>query len=197
LLLAGSSSEYADIGTGKALAEDALIEPNSPYGASKAAATQLAQLYARRYGTDILVFRPFFLAGPGKIGDVCSDFARRVVAIERGEQTEMRVGALDIERDIMDVRDGVSALLRLAAHGQEGEIYNIASGRGTTLRSLLDVYRSLARVPMKIVEDPALRRPLDQRVRIGDATKLMALGWRPTHKLRETLECILNYWRDR
>jgi GDP-4-dehydro-6-deoxy-D-mannose reductase len=197
LLLAGSSAEYAEPTTAAPLTENAPIDPNSPYAASKAAMTQLGQLYGRRYELDIVVFRPFFLVGPRKIGDVCSDFARRIVSIERGEESEMRIGTLEVVRDLMDVRDGVSALLRLAEAGQRGAIYNVASGRGTRIQSVLDAYISLARVAIRVVQDPALLRPLEQNVKIGDPRKLLALGWRPEHSLTETLKDILNYWRSR
>ena len=196
LLFAGSSAEYAEPDSGAALREDARLEPNSPYAASKAAMTELANLYARRYGLHLIVFRPFFLAGPRKVGDVCSDFARRIVAIERGAQNEMRVGTLEVVRDIMDVRDGVSALLRLADAGIPGEIYNIASGRGTSIQAVLDTYRSLAGARIEVIQDPALLRPLEQRVKIGDPTKLIALGWQPVHSLPDMLQNILNYWRS-
>jgi GDP-4-dehydro-6-deoxy-D-mannose reductase len=196
LLLAGSSSEYAEPAESTALPEDAALEPNSPYAASKAAMTSLAQLYERRYQFDIIIARPFFLVGPGKTGDVCSDFARGIVSIERGEQKELRVGTLDVIRDIMDVRDGASALLRLADAGQRGTIYNISSGRGVTIREILDTFRSLARVPLSVTQDPTRLRPLEQHAKIGDPARLVALGWRPAYPLRETLRSILDHWRS-
>jgi nucleoside-diphosphate-sugar epimerase len=196
LLVAGSSAEYADATDGQPIAENALTQPNSPYAASKLAAWQAAQLYASRYGLDIIGFRPFFLAGPRKTGDACSDFARRIVAIEQGRETEIRVGTLDVVRDIIDVRDGVRGILRIAEAGKSGEMYNVAGGHGVTIRDVLDSLIRLAVVPVKITSDPALMRPLDQQVRVGDARKLRALGWEPKHDLAGTLRAILDYWRS-
>ena len=195
VLIAGSSAEYADVTDGKPITENTPTEPNSPYGVSKLAAWQTAQLYSRHYGLDVVAFRPFLLAGPRKAGDVCSDFARRIVAIEQGRATEMRVGALDVVRDIMDVRDGVSGILRIAEAGKRGDVYNVASGQGVRIGDLLEGYRKLATVPVNAVADPALARPLDQQVRIGDSTKLRALGWTPKHPLADTLRSIIEYWR--
>ena len=64
--------------------ESSPLEPNNPYGSLQAGrggirACCMAPLWTRRRG-----IRPFFLVGPRKTGDVCSDFARRIVAIERG-----------------------------------------------------------------------------------------------------------------
>lgn len=195
VLIAGSSAEYADVTDGESISETTPTEPNSPYGVSKLAAWQTAQLYALHYGLDVVAFRPFLLAGPRKAGDVCSDFARRIVAIEQGRATEMRVGALDVVRDIMDVRDGIDGILRIAEAGKRGEVYNVSSGQGLRIADLLEGYRKLAKVPVNAVPDPALARPLDQKVRIGDSSKLRALGWTPKHGLTDTLRTIIEYWR--
>lgn len=195
LLIAGSSAEYADEPGGKLISEATAIAPNSPYGVSKQAAWQTAQLYARHYGLDVVAFRPFLLVGPRKAGDVCSDFARRIVAIEQGRAKDMPVGALDVVRDFMDIRDGIAGLLRIAESGKSGEVYNVASGKGLSIRDMLEGYRALAKVSVNVVPDPALARPLDQKVRIGDSTKLRALGWQPTHGLTDTLRSVIEYWR--
>lgn len=195
LMLAGSSAEYADFSDGKPITEDAPTGPNSPYGASKLAADQLAQLYVRRYEIDVVRFRPFFLIGPRKTGDVCSEFARRICAIERGRERALRVGSLDIVRDFLDVRDAVSAIMRIATAGRSGEVYNIASGSGVRIGDVVETFRGLSRATFSVEPDPALLRPLDQKVRVGDPAKLRALGWRPRHDLGDTLRGVLDYWR--
>jgi len=195
VMVAGSSAEYAEPPNDQPISEQAPTEPNSPYGGSKLAADQLAQLYVRRYDLDLVRFRPFFLAGPRKVGDVCSDFARRIVAIERGQDSTMRVGPLDVVRDLIDVRDGISGLLRIIESGRRGEVYNICGGRGVAIRKILEGYRRLAAAPFSVRQDLALMRALEQRVRIGDATKLRGLGWQPEYTLDDTLRSILDYWR--
>ncbi len=195
ILIAGSSAEYAEPADGNLIGEDAPTEPNSPYASSKLAADQLVQLYGRRYGLDLVRFRPFYLVGPRKTGDVCSDFARRVVDIERGKNSVMRVGSLEVVRDIIDVRDGVNGILCLAASGRKGDIYNICGGSAVSIGDILHVYRRLAAVSFDVVQDEALLRPLEQKIKLGDPGKLRALGWRPKYDLDSTLRSILDYWR--
>lgn len=195
ILLAGSSAEYAESAGGAPIGEDARIEPNSPYAASKIAVDELARMYVRRYDLPIVRFRPFFLIGPGKTGDVCSDFARRVVAIEHGAPRAMRVGDLSAVRDMIDVRDGVAGIVRLIDAGAAGEAYNVCGGSGTRIGEILETYRRLASVPFEVVQDPALLRRLEHAVRIGDPAKLRALGWAPVHPLAETLREILEHAR--
>jgi len=197
VLIAGSSGEYADPVDEEPLSETAATNANSPYGGSKLAVSHLAELYVRRYGLDLVRFRPFFIAGPRKAGDVCSDFARRIVAIERGDESVLRVGSLDIVRDVMDIRDGVSGIIRIAEAGISGELYNLATGHGVRISEILDIYRRLSAIPFIVTADPALMRPLEQKARIGEAGKLRALGWEPKVCLDDTLRSILNYWRNR
>jgi GDP-4-dehydro-6-deoxy-D-mannose reductase len=196
VLLAGSSAEYADGAGAQPIAESAPIGPNSPYAASKFAVDQLADLYVRRYELDIVRFRPFFLIGPRKVGDVCSEFAQRIVAVERGEASTVRVGPLDVVRDFMDVRDGVSGILRVATAGQRGEVYNISSGVGVRVADVLQTYRQLSKATFAVEQDPNLVRRLDHDVRIGDASKLRALGWEPQYSLASALLSVLDYWRS-
>jgi GDP-4-dehydro-6-deoxy-D-mannose reductase len=196
VLIAGSSSEYADAVDEEAITEETPTIPNSPYGASKLSINHLIELYLRRYALDLVRFRPFFVTGPRKIGDVYSDFARRIVAIEQGAETVLRVGSLDVVRDIMDIRDGVSGIIHIAEAGSSGELYNLATGRGVRIGAVLDIYRRLTGAPLVVMVDPALMRPLEQKVRIGDSRKLRALGWEPKCKLEDTLRSILDYWRN-
>jgi GDP-4-dehydro-6-deoxy-D-mannose reductase len=197
LLVAGSSAEYAEPTDGHPIAEDAALEPNSPYANSKLAVDQLAQLFARRYRMDIVRFRPFSFVGPRKTGDVCSDFARRLVAIERGAQPVMRVGSLDVVRDLIDVRDGVSGILHLMDKGRSGEMYNVCGGNSVSIGDILDGYRRFSAVPFEVTQDASLIRALEQRVKIGDSGKLRALGWKLEYDLADTLHAILDYWRQK
>jgi GDP-4-dehydro-6-deoxy-D-mannose reductase len=195
IVIAGSSAEYAEPEDGMPIAEHARLEPNSPYGSSKTAALEVSALYSRRYGLDVIGFRPFAVVGPRKTSDVCSDFARRIVAIERGRERTMSTGNLEVVRDMIDVRDTVSGVIRLVDAGISGSIYNISRGQGVTIAAVLDAYLRLANTPIDVVQNPALLRPLEQKVKLGDSSKLRALGWEPLHPISETLVDILAYWR--
>lgn len=195
LLVAGSSSSYAPPRNNEPLIEEALMDPSSPYGISKVAADWTARLYARKYNLAITVARPFFIIGPEKIGDVCSDFARGIVAIEQGRSSELPVGNLSVVRDFVDYRDGLEAMTLIAARGVAGEAYNIGLGKGTSIGELLEIFRGLAGKPIQVREQPALLRPLDDMIKVGNPSKLMALGWSPRWTIRDSVRDILDYWR--
>lgn len=192
-----SSSEYALRRDGQPIKETDPMQPLSPYGVSKLAMDHCSRLYAVRYNLNILRVRPFFLIGPSKVGDVCSDLARRVVAVERGEASDVPVGQLDIVRDFLDIRDGIEAMELIAAKGDAGQDYNICAGYGYRIADVLDGYRKLARKPIFERVDPSLIRPIDEPVKVGDPAKLKALGWTARYDLGQSLSSILDYWRRR
>jgi len=191
-----SSSEYAQSKDGRPIKETDAKQPLSPYAVSKLAADHCAQVYALRYKMNILRVRPFFLIGPRKTGDVCSDLARRVVAVERAKAGDVPVGRLDIVRDFLDVRDGVEAMTLISTTGAPGDDYNICAGRGYRIADVLEGYKKLATKPIRERLDPALARPIDEPIKVGDPAKLQALGWKARHSIEESLSAILEYWRS-
>jgi len=141
IIISSSSSVYASTTTSEPIKENYPLEPDSsPYGVSKLVQEQLGGLYRKRYGMDILFVRPFFLIGPRKEGDVCSEFAKSIVSIEQGNKLSIGVGNLEIIRDFLDVRDGVEALYLISNKGINGKTYNICSGVGYPLRYVLDIF---------------------------------------------------------
>lgn len=191
-----SSSEYASGVSEIPIPESAPIDPSSPYGVSKIAAGQLAVLYGKRYGLKIVRVRPFFLIGPGKKDDVSSRFCRQIAAVEAGRQKAMKVGNLTVVRDFLDIRDGVEALWLAAERGQPGDVFNIASGKPLSVEKLLQLYLGHAKVKVPVESDPSLFRALDEPFKVGDVSKLHALGWQPKVKLEDTTRAILDFWRE-
>jgi len=198
VVVAGSSAEYGPAPAGgPSIREDAEVWPSSPYGASKAAATLLARFYAQAYRMKVIVVRPFLAIGPGKTGDMCSDFARGIVAVERGTRTALPVGNLEGVRDFLDVRDVVRACWLIAGRGMPGQTYNICSGEGHAVREVLELLLARASRSIPIVRDRALARPADPGVLIGDGSRLRALGWRPAISIEESVAAVLDHWRER
>src|SRR5262249_24064650 len=101
-------------------------------------------------------------------------------------------------RDFTDVRDMVRAYWLALEHGQPGEVYNICSGRGYSIRQVLDILLDLAHVRVEVREDPARLRPSDVPVLIGDGARFCELtGWNPTIPFEVTLKDLLEHWRQR
>jgi GDP-4-dehydro-6-deoxy-D-mannose reductase len=181
------------------LDERAPLRPTSPYAASKVAAEALAQQAFLGHGLEVVGVRPFNHLGPGQSERfAASAIAGRIARAERDGRSSIAVGNLSARRDLTDVRDVVRAYRLLAAEGAPGEVYNVCSGRAVSIQSLADELVGLASVPIDLVTDPSLLRPIDLPVHCGDASKLRAAtGWSPRFDLRETLSDLLEDMRRR
>lgn len=180
------------------LHEDRPLAPVSPYAVSKAAHEMLALQYARTYGLDVVVVRPFNHIGPGQTERFAvSSFAKQVAAVERGTQPSIRVGNLDAARDFTDVRDVVRAYDLLLHHGASSGVYNIGRGVAQTLHDVLEMLRLMAHVPVPVEVDPARLRPSDVPLLVADISRLRAAtGWTPQFSLAQTLRDTLTAWRE-
>ena len=128
-----------------------------------------------------------------------SNFARQIAEIEKGlREPVVRVGNLESIRDFTDVRDMVRAYWLALERGEPGEVYNICSGRGYTVRQVLDILLGLASVQVEVREDPARMRPSDVALLLGDCTRFQRItGWKPTIPFEVTLKDLLEHWRQR
>ncbi len=198
IVVVSSSSVYGLSNSDKPINESFLCNPNNPYGLSKLAAEQLCYLFSIKNGLSISVARPFFIIGPKKRGDVCSDWARNIVQIERGLKKDLDVGSLTNTRDFLDVHDAVLGLMTIMEKGKSGEVYNICSNRGIALSEISKLLISFSLynfdIPIKVFNNKI--RSVDSSTLIGDNSKLKLLGWNHHHLIENTLREILDYWRN-
>lgn len=199
--IACSSEEYGMVNADEMpITEGNPLRPLSPYGVSKVAQDVLAYQYYMSYGLEVVRTRAFNHTGPRR-GEVfvASSFARQVAMIEKGLQDPVVfVGNLDAVRDFTDVRDTVRGYHLSLEKGEVGEVYNICSGQGRSMRELLDTILAHSRVTIETRQDPARMRPSDVPVLVGDSTKFRkATGWKPQIPFDQTIEDLLEYWRAR
>jgi GDP-4-dehydro-6-deoxy-D-mannose reductase len=178
----------------EALTESSPIGAATPYGISKLA----QEMVAADASVPALLARPFNHAGPRQSPSYAtSAFAQQIAAIEAGRsEPVLRVGNLDARRDITDVRDTVRAYEALVERGTPGRPYNVCSGRAHSMRALLDILLSLAKVRVRIEVDPARLRPSDNPVILGSHQRLTNdTGWTPQIPIEQTLADLLDHWR--
>lgn len=198
VLIPGSASVYAP--SDARLREDARLSPDSPYAFSKLAQEALAIRSVIEDGIDAIVTRSFNHTGPRQAPTfVAPSVARQIAQIERGAlEPVLRVGNVEAQRDLTDVRDVVRAYAALMRAGRPAEVYNVASGIARTVRSVIEALVALAHVRVRVEVDPARLRPLDNPILAGDASKLRALtGWEPQIPFDATMRDLLAYWRAR
>ena len=199
--LAGSSEEYGMVYPDEVpITEDNPLRPLSPYGVSKVAQDLLGYQYYMSYKMDIVRTRGFNHTGPRRPPVfVCSDFAKQIVDIEKGLRPPvMYVGNLDAKRDFTDVRDIVRGYFLALEKGKSGQVYNICSEKCYSMREILDMLLAKSNIKIEIKLDKSRLRPSDVPLLIGSCDRFREdTGWKPVIPFDQTLQEILDFWRDR
>lgn len=197
--VACSSEEYGLVGeTELPIRETNPLRPLSPYAVSKVGQDLLGYQYHQSYGMHIIRTRAFNHDGPrrGKVF-ATSNFAYQVAQIEKGKiEPVLHVGNLDAKRDFTDVRDIVRGYVLAVEKGEPGEAYNLCSGTAYAIREVLDMLLGMAKVSIRVEQDPARMRPSDVPILLGEYSKFnTATGWTPTIPFEQTMRDLLDWWR--
>lgn len=180
------------------VAEDIAPAPQNAYARSKLAGEfAVADLLGTT--NPVAILRLFNHFGPGQDERfVIPTFAGQLRRIrDEGASPVIRVGNLDAVRDFLPVADVLAAygaaLVLAAARGPSCETFNIASGTGRSIRSVLDDMIARTAIPVTVEVDPARLRPSDIPRAIGDTTRFQtATGWRPDHLWSNAINGMLN-----
>jgi GDP-4-dehydro-6-deoxy-D-mannose reductase len=202
ILSVGSSEEYGAVKEEDLpLREDSPLNPVSPYAVARVSQELLSKVYADGYGLDIVMTRSFNHIGTGQ-KDIfaLSSFARQLAKIKKAGLSggELTVGDVSVVRDFIDIRDVVEAYNVLFERGRRGEIYNVCSGRGNTLKAIIDKMARILEIDITLAVNKNLVRPADNKIVIGSNDKLRReTGWKKRYSLDESLRDLLAYWMAR
>lgn len=188
MILISTDEVYGSAPEGLRFNENDILNPSSPYSASKASSDMLAKAYHTTFGTDVIITRCSNNYGeyqtiekliPLSIYNILND--NPIPIYGDGKQ----------QRDWIHVNDHCLGILYAFNYGISGEIYNIGTGVETPNITLLEtIAKELGKEPkFKFVTD---RQGHDVRYAI-DSTKLMKLGWKPRFNLEQGVADIA-YW---
>lgn len=186
--------------------------PMNPYGLSKLMVEQILRDSARAYGLRAVALRYFNAAGAdpsGAIGeahDPETHLIPRLVRKATGEDLMVTINGTDYPtmdgtcvRDYVHVNDLADAHLRALEHVDHAvgmHTFNLGSGRGYSVREIVDAVREISGVPIAV--------PTSGR-RAGDPSHLVAsdkrakavLGWAPRYaEMGEIIKTALNWHRS-
>jgi len=187
----GSSSEYGF--KDHAPAENELLEPNSHYAVTKAAATLFCRHTAESKQVHLPTLRLYSAFGPYEApGRLLPTLILHGLKGELPPLADPKVA-----RDFVYVEDVVEAYL-LAARirtSEWGAIYNVGTGIQTTLRDVVEAVRQVMNIAADPVWNTLPNRGWDASVWVSDNRKIKAeLGWRPEHGLTEGIRRMRDWF---
>jgi len=200
ILVVGSSEEYGLVRPDELpIKETNPLRPTSPYAVSKVAQDMLGLQYHLSHQLFTVRVRSFNHIGPRqRLGFVAPDFASQIAQAEAGlREPVIQVGNLTPQRDFSDVRDVVRGYHLLITQGEPGEVYNLGSEQAHSVREVLETLIAMARIPIAVEQDPERLRPANVPVIVADCTRIREqTGWRTTIPFEDSLQDVLDYWRE-
>ena len=176
--------------------EQMLPTPESPYAISKLAGEQYCRVYSNLHGLETVCLRYFNVYGPRQdpaspYSGVISIFARRML----DGQAPLVHGDGRQTRDFVSVRDVVAAnILACQTEPARGQVYNIGSGRASSLLDLLEALNAVldSQIEARFVE----ARAGDVRDSLADIAKAQReLGYAPAVHLEQGLRGVIDWMR--
>jgi dTDP-glucose 4,6-dehydratase len=173
--------------------EDHLLEPNSPYSASKAASDLLARSYHRTHGLDVSITRCSNNYGPYHFPEkVIPLFVTNLI---EGRRVPLYGTGANV-RDWLHVDDHTRAVAAVLTRGRPGEIYNIGGGTELSNRELTELLLAATGRDWSHVEFVEDRKGHDLRYSV-DISKIRGeLGYEPAVPFERGLADVVRWYRD-
>jgi dTDP-glucose 4,6-dehydratase len=173
--------------------ERSVLEPNSPYAASKAASDCIVRSYWRTYDVDVSITRCANNYGPYQ--HVEKVIPRFVTSLLTGQDITLH-GDGGAVREWLHVDDHCRAISLVLGKGRAGEVYNIGGDVELTNRALAERILLLAGAGWDQVRHVADRKVQDQRYSL-DYTKIQdELGFAPQVRFTDGLAEVFQWYRD-
>jgi dTDP-glucose 4,6-dehydratase len=182
---------YGSIEKGSFKEED-VLDPSSPYSASKAGADLLLKAYHKTYGLPVMITRSSNNFGPFQ-------YPEKLIPLFITNAIQNKAlplyGDGSNVRDWLYVLDNCEAIDLVYQKGEFGEIYNIASGNERTNLEITNLILKELNKPkslIKFVED----RPGHDRRYSLDFSKIKKLGWKPKYEFETAMKTTIKWYRE-
>jgi GDP-L-fucose synthase len=195
LLFLGSSCIYPKFAPQpipeSALLSGALEPTNEWYAIAKIAGLKMCEAYRRQHGVDYISAMPTNLYGPGDNYDLQNSHVIPALLRKAHDARESNAESLPIwgsgtpRREFLHVDDAADAMVHLLMTYSGNEHVNVGSGEDVTILELAQTVCEVVGFKGLVVTDPT--KPDGTPRKLMDASKLIAMGWRPKYDLRTGL----------
>ena len=182
---------YGSIESGS-FTEESILQPNSPYSASKASGDLLVRAYYKTYGVPTIITRSSNNFGPYQYPEKLIPLF--ITNAMEDEPLPLYGDGKNV-RDWLYVLDNCEAIDVVLHRGENGEIYNI--GGGHELQNIQITHLILKHLgkPESLIKPVADRLGHDRRYSV-DIKKMEKLGWEPKHRFEEAMTETINWYLE-
>lgn len=170
------------------------FHPRSPYATAKCFAHWTAVNYRESYGMHISTSICFNFESVNRgMEFVTKKITDGVCKIVRGETKELRLGNIHAKRDWGHVEDTVRAMHLILQHSVPDD-FIVATGETHSVEEFLEIAFGHFKLNWQdyVVIDPALIRPAEVDILLGDNTKIRTtLGWEPKIKFHDLVKMMI------
>lgn len=186
IVIASSANIYGNA-TVEPITETTSPAPVNHYAASKVAMESLVRGYSDRLS--IVMTRPFNYTG---VGQSTRFLVPKMVSHFLESRPFIELGNLDVVRDFSDVRTVAQAYVRLLNAVVPGNVVNLCSGVGRSLRWVLGQLTELSGHELEVRVNSEFVRTSEVHRLVGSSSRMdAALGMLPHRDFRETLAWML------
>jgi dTDP-glucose 4,6-dehydratase len=183
---------YGSILRGK-FRETSILDPSSPYSASKAAADVLAIAYYKTYRLPVLITRSSNNYGPYQFPE---KFIPLVISNALHNKKIPLYGDGMHARDWIHVEDNCRALDLVFHKGRTGEIYNIGGQYVRTNAYVVQKILHILKKPQDLVAHVKDRAGHDRRYALSNAKITRELGWKPGKSFENGIVETIRWYQD-
>lgn len=180
---------YGSIEHGSFKEED-ILDPSSPYSASKAGADLLCHAYFKTHGLPILITRSSNNFGPYQYPEKLIP----VLVINALQNKPLPIYGNGINvRDWIYVLDNCEAIDLVSKKGKNGEIYNVASGNEKANIEIANFILEELNKPKDLIKFVNDRPGHDFRYSL-DFARIKKLGWKPKYDFENAIKDTIHWY---
>ncbi|MBX3090971.1 MAG: dTDP-glucose 4,6-dehydratase [Cryobacterium sp.] len=173
--------------------ESQLLEPNSPYAASKAGSDLLVRSYVKTHGLNASITRCSNNYGPYHFPEKMIPLF--VTNLIDGRHVPLYGDGRNV-RDWLHVDDHCQGIALVLTGGASGEIYNIGGGTELTNRELTELLLETTGRDWSYVDEVEDRLGHDLRYSLDSSRISADLGYRPRVQFEQGIAETVQWYRD-
>ncbi len=176
--------------------EDAVMNPSTPYAASKAAADFLLETYRRQFDFPVVTVRATNVYGARQ--QLFKIIPRSAIYIRSGRQIPLHGGGVAV-KSYIHIRDVSRGELAVLERGDAGRIYHLSPDQGISVRQVVQTICDQLGVEFSDVVDVVDERPGQDAAYVIDSSLAReSLQWRPevgfAAGIQEVIDWVDRYW---